>query len=126
MIWTARQRAASAAVLAILLVALAVRLWMNPAHIADPQPEQGILAARLADRIDPNTADEAVLAALPAVGPALAERIVAARNAFARENPGRLPFTRPADLRRVKGIGQATTRALEPYLLFPVNTEDKP
>lgn len=61
------------------------------------------------ETIDPNTASAEELDRLPGIGPALADRIVAER-----ERGG--PFTSVADLERVRGIGAATRRRLEPYL----------
>jgi competence protein ComEA len=61
--------------------------------------------------VDPNTAPPAVLASLPKLGPALVERIVAAR--------AEAPFQSLEDLDdRVKGIGPATIAALRPHLRF--------
>lgn len=58
-----------------------------------------------AAELEINTATQAQLESLPGIGPALAERILAAR-AIA-------PFADWADLhRRVKGIGPATARKL--------------
>lgn len=54
--------------------------------------------------VDLNTADEATLQTLPGVGPALARRIVEARN--------EKPFRSVDDLTRVRGIGPATVRRL--------------
>lgn len=51
--------------------------------------------------VDVNTADAAALQALPGVGPVLAERIVAWREANG-------PFTALEDLLKVEGIGQST------------------
>lgn len=59
--------------------------------------------------VDPNTAPAAVLVSLPRLGPALAGRIVEARNAE--------PFHTLDDLdRRVPGIGPSTMTALRPFL----------
>jgi len=58
-------------------------------------------------RIDPNTADAAVLRKLPGVGPAIASRIIAAR-----------PFTGPQDLSRVPGLGKGAVDRLRDRLLF--------
>lgn len=57
------------------------------------------------ERIDPNRASEVELDRLPGVGPALAGRIVASRDAEG-------PFRRPEDLGRVPGIGDATLARL--------------
>lgn len=63
------------------------------------------------ETIDPNRAAAAELDRLPGIGPAVAGRIVAAREAGAA-------FTRPADLTAVKGIGPATVERLAPHLDF--------
>lgn len=59
--------------------------------------------------LDPNVATAYELETLPAVGPALAARIVAARTR---------PFRRPEDLLRVRGIGPHTLERLRPLLRF--------
>ncbi|MBU6160612.1 MAG: helix-hairpin-helix domain-containing protein [Myxococcales bacterium] len=71
-----------------------------PAHEAEPlsPPHAGPL-------IELNTATQAQLESLPRVGPAMAERIMAAR-----------PFRRVEDLRRVRGIGPATWELLQPLV----------
>ena len=58
-------------------------------------------------RINPNTADAEALKRLPGVGPALAERILAAR-----------PFQAPQDMLRVPGVTEATLERLAPHLVF--------
>jgi hypothetical protein len=61
--------------------------------------------------VDVNTAPPAVLLALPRLGPALVDRIVAERQAR--------PFRSLHDLdRRVPRVGPATVQALAPYLEF--------
>jgi DNA uptake protein ComE-like DNA-binding protein len=62
--------------------------------------------------LDPNTTPADSLQLLPGIGPALAERIVAARQAG-------LHFARARDLQEVRGIGPRTIARLEPYLVFP-------
>jgi competence protein ComEA len=76
------------------------------------------VAYQLMDRVDPNTADALTLAALPVLGPALAERIVAHRDELAAKNPARPAFEKLEDLASVRGIGPATLKHLEPYLVF--------
>lgn len=62
-------------------------------------------------KVDPNTAPIEVLLALPRLGPTLAERIEKERESQ--------PFRSIDDLDdRVRGIGPATRRAIEPYLTF--------
>lgn len=63
------------------------------------------------ERIDPNRAPAEELDRLPGVGPALADRMVAARES----GP---PFASAADLERVPGIGAATAARLEPHVDF--------
>ena len=59
--------------------------------------------------IDINRATAAELEALPGIGPALAQRIVADREVNG-------PFRRPQDLTRVAGIGAKTLEKLLPYI----------
>lgn len=63
----------------------------------------------LEGKLNLNTATVDQLMALPAVGPAKAERIVTWR----KKQGG---FKRIADLRRVKGFGYKTFKRLEPFL----------
>lgn len=81
--------------------------------------DQEVAAQRIADtplargeRIDPNTADVLQLQRLPRVGPALAERIVAWREANGR-------FRSLTDLDRVSGIGPAMLEQLAPHVTLP-------
>jgi len=60
--------------------------------------------------LDPNTADVSALEALPGVGPARAEAIVADRTRGA--------YRKLADLGRVHGIGPVTLRRAAPWLVF--------
>lgn len=75
---------------------------------ATVRPEQVTL------QIDPNRASPAELMLLPGVGPALAGRIVAARETAAQQPA----FARVADLGRVPGIGPTMLRKLGPWLAF--------
>ena len=118
-LWTPSQRGVIAAAVALLIAWFAIRLWLNPAHVSDPQPERPARYDELADRIDPNTADAATLAALPGLGPARARDIVAYRESFKHPDPARRPFERPEDLLKVKGIGGNMLETLRPYLMFP-------
>lgn len=60
-------------------------------------------------RMNPNTASAALLQRLPRVGPKMAERIIAYREAHG-------PFAQPSHLVRVRGIGPKTFAQMEPYL----------
>jgi competence protein ComEA len=68
--------------------------------------------------LDPNTAPAEVLAALPRFGPAMTERMVAARD--------ERPFSSLEDLQdRVRGVGPVTLARLAPHLrIEPVTKSD--
>lgn len=119
MIWNQRQRTGLALIGFLIAAILAFRLWNNRAEIADPMPPSGDRAGELVDRIDPNTADAAVLSAIPGLSRTVALRIVAYRDEW--QNAGRRgpAFTGLDDLKNVKGIGDATARMLAGYLEFP-------
>jgi competence ComEA-like helix-hairpin-helix protein len=70
------------------------------AHTA-PGEERGARADAAPEKIDINTADVKTLMTLPGVTRTVAQRIVAYR-----ETHG--PFRRPADLRKVEGVGEGT------------------
>jgi hypothetical protein len=104
-------------VLAALAIAAALLLaWGSRA--VNPSAGDSIVAApRL--RLDPNTAPEQVLGALPEVGPTMVRRFVSARN--------ERPITSPSDLRnRVPGVGPATLDRLAPYLRFDASASSSP
>jgi competence protein ComEA len=67
------------------------------------------------ERLDPNAADVVELDRLPGVGPALAERMIASREAEGA-------FREPADLLRVPGIGPATLARIQPLLEFSASS----
>lgn len=66
-------------------------------------------------RIDPNTADAQALQRLPGVGPALAERLIAAR-----------PLRGPEDMLRVSGVSEAVLERMAPHLVFEAPPPDEP
>jgi competence ComEA-like helix-hairpin-helix protein len=114
--WTARQRL-GLGVLALGVAAVgAVRWAMNPRYVADPQPVGA--ENELVERVDPNEADAATLAALPGIGMSVAGRIVEYREKHAAEKGGGRAFKRLEDLKEVKGIGDATIQTMAPYLEF--------
>jgi DNA uptake protein ComE-like DNA-binding protein len=119
MIWTDRHRVVLAALLAGLLLALAIRYHFHRAYVPIEQEAAAPRAPDLLDRVDPNTADWPTLAALPLISKTVAQRIVDERQAFLAAHPGQILFAKPDDLLRIKGIGPATVRTIEPYLTFP-------
>ena len=124
--WTRSQRRVLAAFLLVLCPVLGVRYACNRAHVPDPPPPQGPRYHEVADRIDPNTADAASLAALPMIGEKRAQDIVDFRDARRTRAPDRPVFARPEDLLQIKGFGQASVETLRPYLLFPEPPATRP
>jgi DNA uptake protein ComE-like DNA-binding protein len=118
-LWTLSQRRGLIAILAVVVAGLSIRLIMNPLTISNSPPAQGPAADELADRIDPNSASAAELAAIPGLGEGRAGGIVKYREIFLADHPGEIPFARPQDLERVPGIGAAISESIEPYLMFP-------
>ncbi|HSM35814.1 MAG TPA: ComEA family DNA-binding protein [Longimicrobiales bacterium] len=110
----------------LVALSVAVRLWAAPDHAAlradiasiealdaASQSELGENEERArplaeGETLDPNRAGAAELDRLPGVGPATAERIVAARDSA--------PFRAAEELLRVRGIGPATLEKLRPFL----------
>jgi len=117
--WTPRQRRVLLLLLTVLLVFLAVRYAFNPSYVSDPQADRPARFDEIVDKIDPNTADWATLAALPGIGEKRAKDIVAFREESQRYAPGMPVFARPYDLLKVKGIGLAMLEGMSPYLTFP-------
>src|SRR5947209_7413695 len=120
--WTTSQRAV---ILALAIGSFAFLTFRRIAHthfVPDPQPAEGLRAAELADRLDPNTATVAEIAAIPNVGEKLAESVVAYRDGRVKDYPGRPAFREPTDLLRVRGIGVARMEAMQAYLVFPPTT----
>lgn len=107
----AQRRALAFVGLAALAAVLAAQRSPRARAQAQVAPSSAAWDAALAGarQVDVNTADASQLERLPGVGPALARRIVAEREAHG-------PFAHPRDVTRVKGIGSQTARALEPYV----------
>lgn len=61
-------------------------------------------------KININRASFTEIQSLPGIGPKKADMIIKARAI--------LPFRKPTDLRRVKGIGEKTIKRLLPYIQF--------
>lgn len=73
-------------------------------------PRRSTSSARPAPHsININTASAGELTRLPGIGPVLADRIVEDRSVSGS-------YQRPADLIRVKGIGEKTFQKMEPYV----------
>jgi len=68
--------------LGILITVLAIRLAMNSKTIPEFKAGETSASDHLADRIDPNTASEAELAAIPELGEKRAQAIVDFRQRF--------------------------------------------
>ena len=91
--------------LGFFLGSLRVRSRSATVTVAARAPAEEVRTAP-AELVDINTADEELLQTLPGIGPALAERIVAYREA----NGG---FRYLYELTNVKGIGSSTFEALQ-------------
>lgn len=114
------------ALLGAACVYLAIRLYLNPVYVPDPQPIEPARAAEVQDRINPNTADVPTLAALPTIGVKRAQDIVAYREKFVTEHPGRIAFESSRDLLNIPGIGNATAALLDPFLIYSVSPATAP
>src|SRR5262245_9101981 len=79
-----------------------------PGGPASPARPLKRLPESAAPLVDLNRATHAELTTLPGIGPALATRIVEARD--------RQPFAALEDLRRVRGVGAATRERLRPFV----------
>ena len=108
--------------LGIVIAILAVRLALNPATVDESPGARAPASNQLADRIDPNLATEAELAAMPELGQKRAAAIVQFREQFRSRHPDQIAFERLSDLEQVSGIGAATAEMMEPYLMFPAST----
>jgi hypothetical protein len=117
--WTRPQRRVLATFLLALSPVLLARYACNLAHVPDPPPAEGPRFHEVADKLDPNTADAASLAALPMIGDKRAADIVEHREARRASMPQRPVFTRPEDLLQIKGFGAASVETLRPHLMFP-------
>jgi len=118
---TPSQRRGGMVVLGILIMILALRLALNPATVDESPSAQAPASSQLADRIDPNVATEAELAAIPELGEKRAAAVVRFREQFKSRHPDQSAFQRLSDLEQVSGIGAATAETMEPYLIFPAS-----
>jgi helix-hairpin-helix protein len=117
--WSLRQRCVILVFVVGILGYLAIQYWREPVDVSDPPPAMGVRAGELEDRLDPNTASAAMLAAIPQMGEKRAKEIVDFREEFQRENPGQSAFAEPHDLLKLKNFGVATLATVGPYLAFP-------
>jgi DNA uptake protein ComE-like DNA-binding protein len=124
-LWSPRQRRVVLALVVILLGYLAIEYWREPIDVADPPPPAGARADELANRLDPNTANAAMLSAIPEMGEKRAAEIVAYRETFISTHPGQIAFAEPRDLLKLKNFGVSTLATVEPYLVFPPHTPAK-
>lgn len=85
-------------------------------EVSSPETEA---RAPLELRVNINRAGSDELAILPGIGPQLAARIVAHRNAHG-------PYVDLAALDNVPGVGASKLAAIEPYLVFTLPTIDPP
>jgi DNA uptake protein ComE-like DNA-binding protein len=118
-VWTTSQRAVIATIACGLLIYVSVRFFCNPVHLPDPLPSHGDRATELADRLDPNTATAAQIAAIPNIGEKLAATIVEYRLRAEHDHPGKTVFTSIYSLTVIRGIGPAKLETLRAYLIFP-------
>ncbi len=105
--------------LGLLIVTLAIRLLLNPKTVGEFDRHEPATKDQLADRLDPNLATAAELAAIPELGEKRAAAIFAFRERFNSRRPGQPAFTRLSDLEQIPGIGAATAENMAPYLTFP-------
>jgi len=119
--WTAAQRGVLIGLVLILAAYIAIRYWLNPMYVSQPQPLEPARARELADRLDPNTATADELAALPMIGERRARDIIAFRDRYALEHRGQLAFEKPEDLLAIRGIGASILAQIRPYLIFPTD-----
>jgi hypothetical protein len=117
--WTLGQRRALLVLLVGLIIYLGVRLTMHRAYVPDPPPPRGPRYDEVVDKIDPNSADVATLAALPMIGEKKAQQIVDFREKRRAQNPNRTVFRSEDDFLLIKGFGAASVETMRPYLIFP-------
>jgi DNA uptake protein ComE-like DNA-binding protein len=121
--WSAPQRGVLIGLVVLLSLCVAVRYWLNPMYVSEPQPLVPAKASELADRIDPNVATADELAALPLIGERRASDIISYRQRYVVDHPGRIAFEKPEDLLAIRGIGASILAQIRPYLIFP---KDRP
>jgi competence protein ComEA len=111
---TAPRAAAGALCIGLALIGLGSRAAQSPDGVRAPvlqvaAESAGAAALRRGEPLDLNRASAAELELLPAIGPALAARIVADRAEFGA-------FRSVEELARVRGVGPRTVARLAPFL----------
>jgi hypothetical protein len=123
----AGSHAAACGVLILLLLGILVVGTNAPRRVTWPLAVDASAVTRVRTGVDPNMATWFELAQLPAVGEAMAGRIVAFRESrinTAKDAERRAAvFNRPADLTQVKGIGVKTLGRIAPHLRFDAPRE---
>jgi hypothetical protein len=118
-IWNAQHRRVLIVLTGAALCLFAWRAASHRMHVDDPMPLAMPRSDELADRIDPNTADHATLAALPQIGPKRAQDIIDHRARWLSAPDGVPAFRSAEDLMRIRGIGPNIVNHLRPHLIFP-------
>jgi hypothetical protein len=108
-------------ILALILVYVVVLGWLRPMYLAEPIQVIPGVAARVEQKINPNTATWAELTQLPRIGPTLAKRIVAYRQQRSAASTTQPVFATPSNLDAVRGIGPKTVDRMRPFLTFDDN-----
>jgi competence ComEA-like helix-hairpin-helix protein len=125
-VWTLRQRQSLGVLVALVAGIFLIERWRMGWYQADPPQDAGPRQAELADRVDPNSAEMSVLAALPGLGATRAAAIVEYRMQYVADGRGTTPFRCAEDLLRVKGIGAALVNNLQDYLVFSPSATTRP
>jgi len=106
-------------ILALILAYVLLLGWLRPVYLAEPIQVIPGAAAKIEQKINPNTATWAELTQLPRIGPTLAKRIVAYRHEQqAVSATTQQVFADADDLAAVRGIGPKTVDQLRPFLTF--------
>ena len=111
---TRREQIALVALGVMALAGLGILAWQQRRvpFVIEREPAEAARWDRTLDavrRVDVNTASVAELERLPAIGPGLAQRIIAYRQAHGL-------FRRLEDLTGVRGIGDKTLQTLQAYI----------
>lgn len=114
MIWHPRHHVPIAALVLLFLSLAVVRLLSRPVTLPEPLATLSSISLRL----DPNTASEHDLAAIPGIGTARARALIEYRNTHRKPTDPPL-FTSLESLRTRKLLRSDSLRRAAPYLKFP-------